>query len=262
MAEWRWRSPEDPLPAGQPEDPPAPSAKLALKRSVAFCYDYLGLTVFGSLLTSLIIGPVVVLILGLPIIVSPTPAAAALSAFLRVLLVLPLLTLVGAALVHMARHMLDRSDPSLLDLPRSFAARGASALKLGLINALILGVLWADIAFFASMPSPAARLFLVPLLYLALFWLMMALYQFPLLVGQSMPPVRCVKQASLLVLDNPLFTLLMVFVIIVVAGLSAVTRLPLVLVLPVWLAVVAESAFRELLRKYEALERQEPVEEA
>jgi len=107
------------------------------------------------------------------------------------------------------------------------------------------------VVFFFSRRTALAVLG-VPFAYLLCLWGMAVLYQLPLLVTKQGRALWCARQSVLLMLDNPAFTVVICFVIIVVAGLSVATWLAVALWTPVWLAAVSQSALRELMAKYES----------
>ena len=89
--------------------------------------------------------------------------------------------------------------------------------------------------------------------YLALFWLAMILYQWPLLAEQSIPTRQIIRKSALLVLDNAPFTL---GVLALVAVLTVALWFSVVGAVLLWagvLAMLTTQATRELLRKYDVL---------
>jgi len=254
MAEWRWNAGVDSDANQSPQSPRPPSASRALSAAFGTCYEYLGLTVAWSCLASLVFLPIadVALVAGREAVPRFT-AIAAIRMLGRSALIICCAAVVGAALTSLAGKMLARDEPSFLDPLRGVAEKGGAALKLAALNTLIWWVLWADLCFFGGSPSPALRLVAIPVLYALLLWMASGLYQMPLVVLQGLSPGRAIKQGVLLALDNLVFTGVLAFAIIAVAGVSLATRLLLVLALPVWLAVAAATALRELIRKYEAM---------
>lgn len=256
MDDWRWTVPDDDTGAANgAAEPASPSAARALKRAFAASYEYLGLTAAGSLLSAVVLVPAGLLTAEL-LAVSALIGAQAFAVFaLWAMIAAPVVWVLGCGLATMAGRMLDREGPSLVDIWCGARTHWLAAAKLGVLSALVFGALCADAVFFLSRRSVLAVLG-APFLYLLCLWGMAVVYQVPLLTARRGRVLWCAKQSVLLVLDNPLFTVVMCSVIILVVALSAATWLALAVWTPVWLAAVSQSAFRELTAKYEAVQKE------
>lgn len=256
MDDWRWTvSDEDAEAAGGAGEPASPSAARALKRAFAASYEYLGLTAAGSLLSAVVLVPTGLLTAQL-LAVSALVGVQAFAVFaLWGMIAAPVVWVLGCGLATMAGRMLDREEPSLADIWGGARVHWLTAAELGVLNAFVFGALCADAVFFLSRRSFLALLG-VPFLYLLCLWGMAVVYQVPLLTERQGRALWCARQSVLLVLDNPLFTVVMCSVIILVVALSAATWLALAVWTPVWLAAVSQSAFRELRAKYEAVQEE------
>jgi hypothetical protein len=239
-------------PEGEEEeavDPLRPFALRVLRHATVLCYDYLGVTVAGSLVT-FFLGLFLILL-----VPSPKPGSPPLLSLFRLGALLVPLTALLTGPTHLAVLVAQREDPHPLDLLRGwrrFALRGAG---LGLLNAFIFLVLAGDLLFFLFRDQTLLRLLAVFFGYLLLLWALAQTYLFPLLL-QGFSPVRALRQSLLLVLGNPVFTGLVSFVIIAGVWLSILTWVPMMLFTPVWAAVASVAATDALTRKYEALERE------
>ncbi|MGQ9525850.1 MAG: hypothetical protein ACUVTZ_13575 [Armatimonadota bacterium] len=253
MDDWRWSAPDDDAEVRPRSDPACPSAGRALKKAFSASYDYFALTAGGSLLASLMLVPVGLVTARLIVLVVRGGGRGIAGWVLWLLLAGPVAWVLGSGLVCMAGRMLDRDEPSLLDIWRGVRIHWRASGKLGVLSALVLGALCADAVFFLTR-NTAVALLGVPFAYLVCLWMMAMLYQLPLLASKQRGALWCARQSVLLMLDNTVFTVSICLVIIVVVGFSAVTWLALALWTPVWVAVVSQSALCELTAKYDALE--------
>jgi hypothetical protein len=216
------------MPEGEVEeavDPLRPSALRVLRHAAALCFDYLGLTVAGSLAT---------FFLGLSLILlfpSAKPGAPPLLHLIRLGALLVPLTLLMTGPAHLADRITRRDDPHLMDLLRGWRRFGLRGFLLGLLNAFLFLVLAGDLLFFLSLAQP---------------------YLLPLLLRGFSPP-RALRQAMLLTLGNPAFTGAVSFVIIAGVWASVLTWIPMMLFTPLWAVVTGAVATDALARKYEAL---------
>ena len=131
-----------------------------------------------------------------------------------------------------------------------------------------VGLLWimgtvllsGNLGFYLSHGGKVG-LFLAALMgWALLFWLLTALFLFPLLTFQNTPIGTTFKRSALLVLGDPWFAL---FLLAAAGGLlilSVITGVGLLIFGPSWIAILLNTAFRELLKGYERAEGK-PLEE-
>ncbi len=161
--------------------------------------------------------------------------------------------------------------PAVLDTWTGIKKLFIPALGLFAVDMLFIAVLVGDSVLFLLM-SGAKGSILFPALsvlcgYLAIVWLMMAMYHLPLLVAQleteSGPRTFVVLRKSfLLTADNPGFTLVLFLVIIAFAVVCALTALAGMALLFLGVcAFLLTHALRELFTKYGVVEEEPDVVE-
>lgn len=117
-----------------------------------------------------------------------------------------------------------------------------------LINALIPIVLGVSIYFYLNISGWFSLLAFV-CLWLLLFALMIGQYTFPLFWQQDEPDVRLmIRNAALLTLQHPLYTLLILLFQLVLIILSIAITLPLFVLTPALIAIAANFALTGLLQ--------------
>lgn len=244
MGRMEWRDEEEKV---EP-DPLRPSAIGVLRQTFTLCYDYLGLTLAGSL-AAFLIG-----LLLWPLIPPALFGASLVMQFVRWGVFIALSYPLMAGPYALARRMALREDPGPKDLLQGWRRHALPALVLGLFNGLIGAALAGDVFFFLTHPQPLLRLLSVPFGYFLVYWAVSQPYGMPLLL-HGFRPLRALRQQYLLVLANPLFTGAVSFVIIILTALSAATWVPMMLVTPMVVAVAGVCATHALLLKYDALDR-------
>jgi uncharacterized membrane protein YesL len=234
---------KDGLPAG-----PRPSLPRAVRAAALAGYDHLG-------------GVLVVSLLWLALGVLPGAygwsllrTAPLLGVLLLAAWMLVCLPLAQAGLFTWARVVLAREEPSWLAFLRGARAGWGRFLGLGLVQIGITAILAADIAFFATRSEMVLRAIAGLFVWPALFWALALMLHGPLLTEQ--PGIRrTLRRGALFVFGHPLFTLGMGTLISVLTLPVLLLRplAPLVVILPGALALLATSATRDLLRRYDLL---------
>ena len=240
---------------------PLEPAKLgqALKRGVGDIYDRLGLVIFAGFLWF-----VAVLV---PISIGAELSRHASHVFLFVgvlaafLLSVPLM----AGVFEMARRVVMREEPSIADLKAGFTQFLGPAMKLALTDLVVTVVILVDVAFFfgrmgpkGGLHSPLLVVIGVFLVYILLAWLTMMLYHFPILIWQKSSTTAVLKRGFLLTVDNPTFTIGLLFAIILLTILCVVTVIGMAVLFMGAAAILTTNALRELFIKYKMIE--EPPE--
>jgi len=150
-----------------------------------------------------------------------------------------------------------REAGSLLRGTRQSFWRGQTAGLLWMMGTVLLS---GNLGFYLSHGGKMGLFLALLMGWALLFWLLMALFLFPLLTFQNTSIGTIFKRSALLVLGDPWFAL---FLLVAVGGLlilSGITGIGLLVFGPSWIAVLLNTAFRELLRGYERAEGK-PLEE-
>ncbi len=123
--------------------------------------------------------------------------------------------------------------------------------QLALANLLVLAVTWVNLVFYGQLNNLWIRLLRILLLYILAFWLAMQIYTFPLLLEQEHKRLKLVlRNAALLVLADPVFTVILAVLLLAAIALSAALTLPLILVTSSFVSLVANRAVLTLLTKH------------
>lgn len=257
------RTPPTAPPAPGPgEDPASPPARkrahlaLGLKLGLRDTYDYLGALLVLSFLFAAATSAGAVGGQGLGVVL-----------FGRLPGLLPLvgvtlttcagLTLLASPLAggvfRFARKAAAREEPDLFDLLWGFRLGLRPSLALGAVQVFGTALLAGNCAFYLAQRTLPFLVLGVSMAYAALFWLAMALYQWPLLLEQEIPVRRVVKKSALLVLDNVPYTLGLLLVCALLTAALAASIIGAILLWAGALAMLTTQSTRELLRKYDLL---------
>jgi len=228
-----------------------PSIWSVIKLSFRYGYDYLGTVVAGSLgwfvLTALplLLGPargknpgsVVLLITGLVMVLLSAPAA--------------------AGVFVAARKIVRRDDVLPADLLSGFTRLLLPSWGLAFADLFIAIVLAADLIFFSALMRQAAGVLrllylamLVVTFYVGILWLLSTLYHWPLLAEQGGGIFKIQKRAALLVLDNPIFTIALALVIMLLIALLVASWAGVPVLLMGLVSILESQALLELFRRY------------
>lgn len=125
------------------------------------------------------------------------------------------------------------------------------ALACFAISLAIAVALLANVYFYAVLSTGWLRFIAIVWLYGALFWFSMHVYVTPLLVHVVEPRILDIyRRAALIALGHPIFTVLLLFEIVILGSLSLIFLPAYVLVGPAYLAMVQAHAFREIRRRH------------
>jgi len=173
---------------------------------------------------------------------------------------LPLITLPPAigGLYYMTNRIAHGYAAQVRTFFEGFWQTFIKSWQLALANLLILAVTWANLVFYGRLNNPWFWLPRIVLFYLLIFWLAMQIYTFPLLLEQKDKRLRLVlRNAALLVLANPVFTLTLAILLLVTVALSVALTLPLILLTSSFVSLVANRAAVTLLTKHRAARGEE-----
>lgn len=237
----------------------APGAWRTIKRASGDVYDHIALVSIASAIWFTVVVPptfVAILVIGRKL---GAPLAGLALLVWAVFIVGPAL----AGIFYLASNIVKREDPAVSDIITGSRLFLTASWKLAAAQLLIAALLATDVAiFFIRAGSPLCLLLSVISLYALAVWVVISVYQWPLLVEQRQPTLKIIYRSFLLVADNPSFTCAIVFVIILLTILCA---------FPPWMAllymgacsVTATHALRELFKKYGIVEvRPDVVEDS
>ena len=173
-----------------------------------------------------------------------------------VALCLPVITAPAAYSALMRVGHLAHTSPSDADLAAfwvTFRANLRRALPWGVGNTLFAMVNFNNLFAYAPLDSPLVLALETVWIVAAVVWLGMLLYTWPIYYEMQQPTVRgAMRNALVMVLRNPLFTLALLIVIALLAALS--TLLVAAWLLLTWGAIsaIANAAVLDRLERYRA----------
>lgn len=242
-------------PPGTPTAPHhRPRLIWAIRRGAGDFYDRLGLMVLGSAVMMLF--PAVAVMAAGALRPVAGPAAAAVAMFLLGWYGLVCGWGVNILLAHRIAYFLDPGPDAFRDFARTFLW---PALKLGTVQLVLTVVMLADAAFFLSRSSLLLKMAGMLMAYLLLLWLMMQLWQWPFLMTEEGGVWKAVRKSTLLLLDNPFFTLGAFSVTMTAGALLLLSGIGAVVALGGLGACFIVRAHRELLMKYGVVEDEPEV---
>jgi len=228
-----------------------------LKKWLGDAYDYLGLVLVSSFVWfGVTLGGLAVLT-SIGLFKHPIALLAG-AASLYVFLIAP----VTAGVYVLARKMVTRDDPSVMDIVLGFREFLVASWALGFAQVLVTLAIAVNAWFYLSHGGIALKLLGVLAAYVLLLWALSATYHFPTMIEQRPGVLKILKRGFLLALDNLGFTCGVFFVIILLTCFCAVTLLGLPLLYLGLVSILHTRALRALFVKYEVLPpEREPVPE-
>jgi uncharacterized membrane protein YesL len=136
------------------------------------------------------------------------------------------------------------------------------SLLVGLITAALLFLFVTGFLFYLDPPPQFPAFFTllsVVMLYLLLTWLAMQLYLFPVLVEQDVPLKLIFRNALFIAFASPVYTLILMVLLVACTVASVLFPILLVLVLPGLAAVVCSIALQDRLANIRARTPQPPT---
>jgi uncharacterized membrane protein YesL len=107
---------------------------------------------------------------------------------------------------------------------------------IGLANVVIIAIFASNFVFYSLADSGWVQAARVVVIVLALLWLGIQIYLFPLLIEQERPHVRnALRNALVIILKRPLFTLA------VTVGIAILAVGTTVVIFPVWIFITASA---------------------
>lgn len=263
MFSWPPRPDDTPIDWGDDpvEPPPPPSAGRSIRLALSSAYDYAGSAIASSVLAFTVYYTTVAILIGAFLRLATTHRQSGVFLLGLVVLVGPIvLGPFTAGLYTLARAMFTRDDPHVFDLWRGAIKHLRGSWALAYAQAFVTTVLMGDLYFLLTRPGAVLKVIGVIVGYILLFWLMMLVYQWPLLVEQGKPLKTTFLRSVLLSAHNPFYTLAFTFVVTLMLVLplylffrypsGAASLIPVSLMWSIIIAALHTSATLEILRKY------------
>ncbi len=168
----------------------------------------------------------------------------------------------NVALSGLALVAVGADAPRFTQFRTSLRMHWRLALRCFFVSVIVLVALLANIYFYAVLSTGWLRFVSIVWVYGALFWLSLHLYLAPLLVYVAEPRMLDLyRRAAFIALGHPIYTLVLLVVLLTV-GLVSVVFLPVyVLVVGAFVSLVQAQALREVRRRHGEIV-DEPEEEA
>ncbi|MCE5314552.1 MAG: hypothetical protein ABFD49_08030 [Armatimonadota bacterium] len=239
----------------------------AVRKGFREAYDHLGYVVFASLAVSILTA----IIFSLVALAARFMGGAMNVIGLILVIIAALVAYLGAVGVYYyVNKVVFREYPVMVDTMVGIRLLLKPALALFGVDLLIMAVLAADVAFFLTMFGRSHNLVFAGLVvlmgYAGVVWLMLLMYQLPLLAAQlSMESGTGVgvilRKSFLLTADNPGFTVGLFLVIIAFAVLCAIPVIGIAALFLGASAFLTTHALRELFVRYGIVEEEPEVVE-
>lgn len=130
------------------------------------------------------------------------------------------------------------------------------ALLWGLINVLVALTYWVNYNFYASIEAVWSLSIVFLLLLVGVLWILTQFYALPFYFEQDIKSLKvALRNGVLTALASPLFSLMMLVIIVLVSALSVLLVIPIFLGLP---ALIPMLGFRALYSRLEAFGLRQP----
>jgi len=225
-----------------------PGLGKTLKKWLVDSYDYLGLVLASSFVWFGVTLGGVGVITKIDLRSNPILLLGLLAVF-YIFLVAPL----TAGVYALARRIVTRDDPSLVDMLEGFKELLFESWALGFAQAFVTLVILVNAWFYLSHGGLALRILGVLALYILIFWMFSVTYHYPLMLEQRPGTLKIVKRGFLLALDNTGFTAGVFFVIILLTCFCGITLLGMALLYLGMLSILQTRALRAVFVKYGVL---------
>lgn len=170
------------------------------------------------------------------------------------LLSIPLITLAPAlaGVYYVTNHLAHgRYRTEWRDFFVGFKQYLAKSWQVLLADLFLLLLIVSNIIFYNSMPNQIVRLVSILWLYLLAFWLGLQIYLFPLLMEQEDKRLLLIfRNAIVLTLKHPLFTIAFLLVILLLLVISLALVAPIVVLLISLVAFLSNRALLTLIGEY------------
>ncbi len=139
---------------------------------------------------------------------------------------------------------------------RAHLWRGVAA---AIANIVILGILWSNFASYIAQEDLLFTLLRTAWIIILVVWLSVQLYTWPILEEMKQPNLRgALRNAGVMMLQNPIFTLVLLAALTLIAILSIALVIPLFLVTGSMIACIANAAVLDRLEIARTSRRNHP----
>lgn len=224
-----------------------------LKRSSISAYDYLGLVIIMS---SLFVGLGLVFFLLMKYLIPISmylPWVFITAALIYIFILSPIVAGAYSTTKMIAARNMPIAKDFFIEISRWFLP----AWKLSTLQSLLTIIIIVNILFYLSNEAIILKILAVLFIYFLIFWWASCLYHFPIMIEQKTGPFLTAKRGFLLVLDNPGFTAMLFFVIILIACICIATFAGLVFVYLGYTSILITYMTRVLFTKYNIVSRDE-----
>lgn len=123
----------------------------------------------------------------------------------------------------------------------------------GIANVIVPGILWANFYGYRNQTDLLAVWLRLMWIVILVFWLGIQLYLWPMLEEMQQPNLRgAVRNAAIMLLQNPLFSLTLLVAVSLIAAISTALIVPWLLFSESVIACIANAAVLNRLEKYRA----------
>lgn len=165
---------------------------------------------------------------------------------------------------YLVHRILSLDEPSYLHLWQGAMKMWGKSVLLGMTQAFVLGVLWANMLFYLHLGTPLFIVLAVTVFYLLLFWGMNCLYHWPLLVAGEVGILTrqdggrsglwaVFRNGFLLTFSSPGFTFCLLLVIMALGTLLFLSGVGAALLLTGLFAFLITQAVRDQLVRFGVL---------
>ena len=184
------------------------------------------------------------------------------DAFFIVAIVIGLVTMGGAtgAVHYRMNRVVLGEETSLKDMWEGFKLywlRGTILITLAILGFLLL---LFNMWFSQNYPTTLFMILSGLWIWGIIFWFALNQFVFPFLTNQDIGVIKTLKRSALIILDNPLTTLVLLVLSVIVVALSLVFAAPLLIFVASFLAIVQNSFYHAMMAKYESEEQDNLVE--
>ncbi len=125
-----------------------------------------------------------------------------------------------------------------------------AGLALNALGMVVLSLLLLNLIFYTLQANVTLRLLSILWIYLILFWCGMQLYVYPFYMALEEPSLwRALRMSALAAFANPLFSIVLLAIALVLTVICVVLAVLVVIVWPALMALISEHALRLLLRR-------------
>jgi len=159
-----------------------------------------------------------------------------------------------AAIYRLSRNIVFHDSPSAADLITGLKTYALDAWSVAFSQVIVTTFLGLNLWYYVRQGGMFHLVLAAFFVYLIVFWLMSAMYHFPLLVEQKPGVWKILKRGFLFTIGSPGFTAGVFFVIILLTCLCVLSRFLLPLVCTGMVSIMGMLALRTMFIKYGVIE--------